>query len=482
MIIDLPSTSTSRLNKALVDLRESGGAVALGRVLTLVICTDDTDAEDAIAAANDASREHPCRVLVLARGSRRGTSRLDGQIRVGGDAGASEVVVARLYGELADHGDAVVVPLLLPDAPVVVWWTGEPPAVPSQDPIGAMAQRRITDSAAARRPGKALEALAAGHADGDTDLAWSRLTLWRGLLAAALDQPPFDPVLSVTVAGASDSPSTDLLAAWLGLVLSCRITRVRSRAGTGVVGVRLERRSGDVELVRPEGSTAVLTAPNQPERHVALPHRSTRDCLAEELRRLDPDDVYGDVLTIGLARLAEARKLTETQAEREGSAPTRAGARRRVAERETEAMRTARAMEAAEPEGEPQDLADPDAAADVQTDTNSSEVVTQSPEMPAPDEDEVPEGTTRTTGTGGAARKTSPRRGAAKKAAAARTTAKAAATTKSPARRTTASKGTAKKQPASTAAPDAARSTSGRRPSAAKKTPSPRAARTGRTS
>jgi glucose-6-phosphate dehydrogenase assembly protein OpcA len=45
--------------------------LALGRVLTLVIVTDDgSSIEGAIEAANSASREHPCRVIVLARGQR----------------------------------------------------------------------------------------------------------------------------------------------------------------------------------------------------------------------------------------------------------------------------------------------------------------------------------------------------------------------------------------------------------------------------
>ena len=66
MIVDLPSTTTSAVNRKLVDLRDKGGAVALGRVLTLVIVTDDgAQAEEAIEAANAASREHPCRVLAV---------------------------------------------------------------------------------------------------------------------------------------------------------------------------------------------------------------------------------------------------------------------------------------------------------------------------------------------------------------------------------------------------------------------------------
>lgn len=302
MIIDLPSTSTSSINRSLVDLRESGGTVTLGRVLTLVIVTDEASAEEPIEAANGASFEHPCRVLVVARGSRRGTARMDAQIRVGGDAGASEVIVLRLFGELADHGASVVVPLLLPDAPVVSWWPGAAPDVPAEDPIGALAQRRITDVAHARRPLPALERRRDGYRPGDTDLTWTRLTNWRGLLAAALDQPPSETITSATVAGAPDSASTDLLAGWLALRLRCPVTRRKAgRAGTGMHSVALDRPSGPVILSRPQTSTATLRAPGQPERRVALPRRPLRDCIAEELRRLDADEVYAEVLATGLA-------------------------------------------------------------------------------------------------------------------------------------------------------------------------------------
>ena len=140
MIVDLPSSTVSAVNKKLVELRESGGVLALGRVLTLVVVTDDGAAiESAIEAANTASREHPCRVIVLARGQRKAAPRLDAQIRVGGDAGASEVIVLRGYGPLAggEAGAGMVMPLLLPDAPVVAWWPHEAPAVPAEDPIGS---------------------------------------------------------------------------------------------------------------------------------------------------------------------------------------------------------------------------------------------------------------------------------------------------------------------------------------------------------
>ncbi len=135
VIIDLPSTTTSQVNNKLVELRQEGGATTLGRVLNLVIVTDDgTKTEAAIDAANEASHEHPCRVIVVARGAKKAAARLDAQIRFGGDAGASEVVVLRLYGPLADEGASSVLPLLLPDTPVVAWWPSEPPAGAGEGP------------------------------------------------------------------------------------------------------------------------------------------------------------------------------------------------------------------------------------------------------------------------------------------------------------------------------------------------------------
>ncbi|MGH3549048.1 MAG: glucose-6-phosphate dehydrogenase assembly protein OpcA [Pseudonocardiaceae bacterium] len=293
MIVDLPSTTTSAVNHALIDMRERGGAVALGRVLTLVIVTDDSaQVEQSIEAANEASTEHPCRVLVVARGLKRAGARLDAQIRVGGDAGASEVIVLRLYGPLADHGDSVLVPLLLPDCPVVAYWPGAAPAIPAEDPIGRLAQRRITDTAAANQPIKALQNRRSSYTEGDTDLAWTRLTPWRALLAAALDLPPYEDVETVTVTGATDNPSTDLLAGWLRSRLHVPVRRRTSPPGGGVSSAIMERRSGRVELVRPDGKVGTLRQPGQPDRRVPLKRRPVRDCLAEELRRLDPDEIY----------------------------------------------------------------------------------------------------------------------------------------------------------------------------------------------
>jgi len=312
VIVDLPNTTTSKISKTLVKIREEGGAVALGRVLTLIISTKLGEEEEAIEAANDASREHPMRVLVVstdAEATRTSTdARVDAQIRVGGDAGASEVVVVRAYGAAAADQESLIMGLLLPDAPVVAWWPGTAPDVVSRSPIGRIAQRRITDAAAASNPLAALGRLASGYAPGDTDFAWTRLTLWRAQLAAVLDQPPYQPVTGIEVHGAADSPSTVLLAAWLQLQLKVDpILSVSSKAhgSSGIQGVKLIRKAGPIELERTMANVATLVQPNQPTHDISLPRRSLRDCLAEELRRLDPDDLFGDVITRGVTKLGE---------------------------------------------------------------------------------------------------------------------------------------------------------------------------------
>ena len=304
MIKNLSNTTTSLISRELVTIREEGGAVALGRVLTLLVQTKFSGIEEAILAANEASRAHPCRIIVLADEDTQTSDepRLDAEIRVGGDAGASEVIVLRAYGEAASDPESLVTGLLLPDAPVVAWWPGEAPTKPSKSAIGRIAQRRITDAASQKDPHAWLVSLANNYEPGDSDFSWTRLTLWRAQLAAILDQPPYDPITKVIVTGAVDSPSTDLLAAWLGLKLNVEVELVRTDRGkavSGIKGVILRRESGDIEIVRNVPDVATLIQPLQPTRDINLPRRSLRDCLIEDLRRLDSDDAFGALILAG---------------------------------------------------------------------------------------------------------------------------------------------------------------------------------------
>jgi len=320
VIVDLPSTTTSAIGKRLIELRNEVGAMAMGRVLTLLVVADETGADEAISTANQATRQHPARIVVVVRGNGRGRQRLDAQIRVGGDAGASEIVVLRLYGPLADHGDAVVTPLLLPDSPIVAWWPCDPPADVAGSPLGRLAHRRITDAAWGTKPSRQLKRRGRHYVSGDTDLSWTRVTRWRALLAATLDYPPYEEVTGATVTGEAESASADLLAGWLADALDVPVLRTRSQTGTGVVSVRLNRPSGPIDLTRMEGQVAVLDQAGQPTREVALLEPGLAESLAAELRRLDADEIYASALCRGMSRLSK-RSLTQTEAIRGGHAP-----------------------------------------------------------------------------------------------------------------------------------------------------------------
>ncbi|MDE0573152.1 glucose-6-phosphate dehydrogenase assembly protein OpcA [Demequina sp. B12] len=295
MIITLPQTTTSEINKRLVQARKDFGVITLGRVMTLVIDATGTDVEDVISTANVASREHPCRIIVIAPHDGADDC-LDAELRVGGDAGASEVVVLHPSTVQAEHADTLVIPLLLPDVPIVAWWPGEVPANASGTGIGRMASRRITDTKDAVEPGAVLRSLAAHYQPGDTDLAWTRLTRWRALLASALEQVNDQRVSKARLHGDVGSPSILLLGSWLTKNLGCEYEATYDADATGLLSIILETDSGEISISRPDALNAILAQPGQPDHALALPPRTLGDCLAEELRRLDDDPVYGEAL------------------------------------------------------------------------------------------------------------------------------------------------------------------------------------------
>jgi glucose-6-phosphate dehydrogenase assembly protein OpcA len=199
-----------------------------------------------------------------------------------------------MYGPLGQHADSVVAPLLAPDVPVVTWWPDEAPPSPHGDRLGAVAQRRVTDAAASDSPEERLLTLAHAYQPGDTDLSWTRSTPWRSLLAATLDQP-YPELLSGEVLAEPANPTADLIAAWLGVRLGIEVQRGES-GGPGVTEVSFDTHDGKVSISRPDGRTATLSWPGRPERRVALHRRETADLIAEELRRLEPDEVYAETL------------------------------------------------------------------------------------------------------------------------------------------------------------------------------------------
>lgn len=304
-MIELTDTTSAKIAAEFVRARTRAGSPAMGMVMTLVIVAPEEDAAEAMQAAKRASREHPSRVLGVILGNARGSAEVNAQVG-SGDGWGGETALIRLKGEVVKHAESVVLPLLLPDSPVAIWWPTQAPPDPATDPLGALAQRRITDAAAVSR-GKSTAMLnqCRSYAPGNTDLAWTRLTPWRALLAAALDQHPLK-VTRAKVTAERISPSADLLVAWLCDRLKVVVDRGTSD-GPGITEVTMETKEGPIRIARTDGRLATFSSPHRPDRPVALKRREVPALLAEELRRLDEDDTYA-ATAAKLVRLHDGAK------------------------------------------------------------------------------------------------------------------------------------------------------------------------------
>jgi len=298
-VTTLWDTTGSDVVRALEAERRSAGALAFGLALTLVVVTDQTSVAEAEAAAKAAASAHPCRILlVIRRHLEAPEPRLDAEVLIGGRLGPGEAVVMRMFGRLALHAESVVLPLLAPDAPVVTWWHSAMPDKIAHDPLGVFADRRVTESLRGVDPMAALHQRAVDYAPGDTDLSWARTTSWRALIAAAFDSMSTTAKSAVVTGG--ESPPTALIVGWLRSKLGIPVELKKS--GREIREVRFElagEGGGSSELVikRRDERSAVITRADQADRVMPVAPRDLGDLLAEDVRRLDADEVYGEALS-----------------------------------------------------------------------------------------------------------------------------------------------------------------------------------------
>jgi glucose-6-phosphate dehydrogenase assembly protein OpcA len=227
-----------------------------------------------------------------------------------------------MYGRLGLHAESVVLPLLAADAPVVAWWHAAPPDQLATDALAVFADRRITDSSIAEDPAAALKTRASDYAPGDTDLAWTRTTAWRSILASTLDSvsgrrgAPVE-VRGGLVEGDPSNATAQLLAGWLSSRCGCPFAveeGARKPGPSGVDSVVLQLdQNEEVQLHADRRGGAAISQPYRPEATVALPERSLGDLLSEELRRLDTDEPYRDALeaATGVTGLADRSPVRE---------------------------------------------------------------------------------------------------------------------------------------------------------------------------
>jgi glucose-6-phosphate dehydrogenase assembly protein OpcA len=164
-------------------------------VMNLVIAVNDEEQEASVQQSVHAvAAGHPLRAIVLRRNPADGEG-LDAEITteshhlVRGLSVQLERVTLRVRGAAADHTASLVDPLLVPDVPTYLWWTGTPPlAEQSLRDALAACDELIVDSGQFENVVQGLLDLAAlaerlGGRLGFVDLQWVRQKPWRETLA-----------------------------------------------------------------------------------------------------------------------------------------------------------------------------------------------------------------------------------------------------------------------------------------------------------
>jgi glucose-6-phosphate dehydrogenase assembly protein OpcA len=362
--IDALERELARLRRAAVaHARERGQTMARASVLNLVVYSErEVHARRAARTVADLALRHPSRAIVLLGDRDRDGVVASVQLHChvpqsdGAQPVLYEQILARVRGDFDERVASVVIPLLVPDLPVFLWWTGTPPSDARHlDDLVTLADRFIIDSADFARPDHTLPEIArlARHRVAITDLNWARLTHWRELIAQFFDVPAWRPFLegitgiragfAVDMDGRDIHPSQALLLlGWLSSRLGWRpvealapseaggllfrmgradgapiMVRLRPRFERGldagdVSGIRIQAAHGrdTAEFVikrapdeRHATATAIIDGVVRSERVVPLPALGIRELLGEELAIARNDHVY-EVALAALMALA----------------------------------------------------------------------------------------------------------------------------------------------------------------------------------
>ena len=176
---------------------EGGTGVLRACSMTLLVLAeageDTQDLGETIAALMP---EHPARAIVVRMsgpGERSLTERVYSQCWMPfgqrKQICCEQVEILVSDAALADL-PSVVLPLAVPDLPLILWCRSPRlAAMPEFLPIAAMAQKVVVDSGAMKDPVAALKLTAALSARGVLlgDLSWTRLTRWREMLAQVFE-------------------------------------------------------------------------------------------------------------------------------------------------------------------------------------------------------------------------------------------------------------------------------------------------------
>ena len=308
--------------RELADLWVSLGSVLRACTLTLVVLEEASDDAAALGETIAALMpEHPARTILV---------RLSGA----GERALAERVYAQCwmpFGErrqicceqieitasdaaLADL-PSVVLPLAAPDLPVIVWSrSARLFEMPPFSAIARMAAKVVVDSAGFADPKRALRLLAetAGSGAPLGDLAWTRLTRWREMLARLFENRNYLAKLARisrvrVVYNGEFATAAWYMGAWIvGALADAGVSAqlvVGAGSGADPLSVELAGDGFRVELARREDRLVIMV--DNAENCTNLPQPSDYLMMREELGIVRRDAVFERALA-SAARLAYA--------------------------------------------------------------------------------------------------------------------------------------------------------------------------------
>jgi glucose-6-phosphate dehydrogenase assembly protein OpcA len=233
-----------------------------------------------------------------------------------------QIEISASHSSLADV-PAVVLPLVVADLPVILW--SRPAhllASPAWRDLSGIATKTIIDSAPFPDRRESLQRIARATVSGSllADLAWTRLTRWRELIAQIFENPAYfsrlPSIATVTIYHTDQTPPVGIwyMAAWLQQCLeragSKSHVRVEQSGGPCDSGLsRIEFASDapeglSVSVRKVAESTAEVRVDNLVNRTV-FPAASDYVLLREELSIPGHDPIYEAALALA-AKLATA--------------------------------------------------------------------------------------------------------------------------------------------------------------------------------
>ncbi len=286
-LVAAQAEAAARAAAALAAARESSDAgghhvAARTSVLNLVVMAGDEETAEACAATIAATaNRHASRSLILSAADPDGPARIEARIEalstgVGGgraETGA-ETIYVTAHGETSRHLASIIVPLLLHDLPVALWWPTDPPFGSHRaDRLLPIADRLIVDGSAWSGNGLAflgqLASVAAAHHLVVVDWALLRQARWREALASVYDLPDLRPHLGavrrIEVEYAATTPgdpdgTTNVVrplyhVAWLASRLGMSVVEQIRRQEGGLRVATLRQKDHEVGVVlRPAAS------------------------------------------------------------------------------------------------------------------------------------------------------------------------------------------------------------------------------------